>query len=326
MKKLLIGSRSFGEYSSVGKEILEKSGFVLKSIGPEFRPLDEEKLIKVLGEEKPQVYICGAEPISEKVLLAASGLKLIVKHGVGIDNIDISAATHLGIAVANTPGTNTCAVADFTIMAILALLRNFYQAVRSTKAGEWKRFLGNELGCMTVGLIGTGRIGKEVAKRLHGFGANILAYDIVQDSSLTQRYGVHYTTLEELLTRADVISLHLPLSSGTRNIIGRREFSMMKPTAYLVNLARGELVDESALYEALKDGLIAGAALDVFAKEPPQDSPLLSLENVLATPHIAAYTKEAMERMDRMCAELIIAFFSGSIPESVINPEVLESK
>ncbi|MEM3490285.1 MAG: phosphoglycerate dehydrogenase, partial [Nitrososphaerota archaeon] len=295
MKKILVGSRSFGEYSSVGKEVLENSGFVLKNIGPESRPLDEEKLSQILEQEKPHVYICGAEPISEKVLLATSELKLIMKHGIGIDNIDLNAATRLGIAVANTPGANTCAVADFTVMAILALLRNFYQAVYSTKLGEWKRFLGNELGCVTVGLIGTGRIGKEVARRLFGFGANILAYDVVQDLSLVQQYNVHYISFEELLGQADVISLHLPLTSETRRIIGRKEFSMMKPTAYLVNMARGELIDESALYKALKDGLIAGAALDVYTKEPPQDSPLLALDNVLVTPHIAAYTKEAME-------------------------------
>jgi len=321
MRKVLVGSRSFGEYDSSGKRLLEQHGFVVKRIGPELRPLNEEKLVRILADESPSVYICGAELLSERVLLATPDLKMVVKHGVGIDNIDLTAAKTIGIVVANAPGTNAAAVADLTITAMLVLLRKFCEACHSTKAGEWRRFLGHELGAITVGLLGMGRIGGEVAKRLHGFGSAILAYDVVRNDSLIERYGITYTSLEEVMQRADIVSLHLPLLPQTRKIISHRQLSLMKRSAYLVNLARGELVDEDALYEALKAGTIAGAALDVFTTEPPHDSPLLGLEQVVATPHIAAYTEEAMARMDRMCAEVIISVFSGGIPESVINPE-----
>jgi D-3-phosphoglycerate dehydrogenase len=318
MNKVLIGSRSFGKYSSAGLKILEENGFVVKKL--ELGPLVEEKLIQILAQEEPQVYICGAEHLSEKVLLTTKELKLIVKHGVGVDNIDLDVATRLGIAVANMPSTNTDSVADFTVMLILALVRKLYRAVCSTKSGGWEAFIGNEIRSIVVGLVGTGKIGKEVAKRLYSFGAQIIAYDLVEDSVFREHYNIRYVALEELLRNADIISLHLPLTPQTRHIISYKELSLMKRTAYIVNTARGELIDETALYQVLKSNLIAGAALDVYAKEPPYGSPLLLLDNVIATPHIAAYTVEAMERMDTKCADTIVSFFAGKVPESLLNP------
>ena len=206
---------------------------------------------------------------------------------------------------------------------MLNLLRSIVPAAVSTKAGGWERFIGHELGEATVGVIGTGRIGREVIQRLKGFGSSILAYDAYPDASYADAQGFQYVSLEELLSVSDVITLHVPLMDETRNLIGRSELERMKPSAVLVNIARGELIDEAALAEWLSGRRIAGAAIDVFATEPPQASPLLKLENVIATPHIGAYTHEAMDAMSRSCAETILGVLSGGRPANVLNPEVL---
>ena len=249
---------------------------------------------------------------------------MVMMHGVGVDHIDVAAATRLEIVVANAPGANTSAVADLTIAAMLALLRHLCQANQRTKAGGWERQLGHELGEMTIGVIGTGRIGVQVIRRLSGFGSRILAYDVIQDSQLVKAYGITYVSLEELLEKSDVVTLHIPLMEETREMIGRRELQQMKKTACLINTARGGLVDEDALYEHLKANQTAAAALDVFSAEPPTGNPLLDLENVLATPHVASYTAEATERLDRMCAETIVDAFSGKSCPNILNPEALK--
>jgi len=324
MPRVLVSSRSFANIVSVGEELLTKAGFKIQRIGPEERPLDEERMKSIVARDKPDVIISGAEPINAEVLASSENLHLIMKHGVGVDNIDLDAATALGIAVANAPGTNTEAVADFAIAFMLNLLRRIVPAAESTRGGEWNRYLGRELGHQTIGVVGTGRIGRAVIRRLAAFGSPILAYDICQDASLVKDFGIRYVKLEELLSQADIVTLHVPLLPETRNLLGREELAMMKETAVLINIARGELVDESALAEALADRRIAGAGVDVFAAEPPRESPLLSLDNVLATPHIAAYTTEAMECMDKMCAETIIDVFAGRYPDNILNPAVLD--
>jgi phosphoglycerate dehydrogenase-like enzyme len=322
MRRALVGSRSFGEVVSVGVEILVKEGFELRRVGPEERPLDVSKMARIVARDDPDVIICGAEPITGDVLMASKKLRMVMKHGVGVDNIDIDAATNLGILTAYAPGTNAAAVADFAISTMLALLRGYCEASNSTKAGGWNRYIGHELGEMTIGIIGTGHIGEEVVKRLQGFGARMLSYDVVKNASLESHYPLRYVTLVELLKNSDIVTLHATLSEQTRKMIGPRELAMMKKSAYFINTARGELVDESALYDCLREMRIAGAALDVFAAESPQSSPLLQLDNVLATPHIAAYTYEAMARMDRICAETIIDTFCGKHCPNVLNPAV----
>ena len=323
MRRVLVGSRSFGEVVSVGEDILVKAGFAISRVRPKERPLDSAKMTRIVARDNPDVVICGAEPINEEVLRASKRLRMVMKHGVGVDNIALDAATELGIVVANAPGTNSAAVAELTIAAMLVLLRGYCEASRSTKAGGWERYVGHELGEMTLGIVGTGRIGTEVAKRSQGFGTKLLAYDIVKDADLESRYRLRYVTLEELLKKSDVVTLHVSLSEQTRKMIGARELGMMKESAYLINTARGELVDEDTLYDCLKARRIAGAALDVFETEPPHSSPLLQLDNVLATPHIAAYTYEAMARMDRTCAETIVDTFRGKQCPNVLNPIVL---
>jgi D-3-phosphoglycerate dehydrogenase len=323
MSRILVSSRSFGKVSDLGEGALKASGFEIVRISPDERPITEEKMIRIISAEMPKIVICGAEPLTKNVMLACPNLQMIMKHGVGIDNIDIDAATNRKIIVANAPGTNTESVADLTIALMLALLRGVVNATNSTKTGGWERYIGHELGTRTVGVVGTGRIGLCVIQRLQGFGSDILAYDVIQNESLIGKPKFQYCSLEDLLRKSDIVTLHAPLTASTRNFIGNRELDLMKSSAYLVNLARGELVDEDALYQFLQHNRIAGAAVDVFAVEPPQSSPLLKLENLLATPHIAAYTHEAMDRMDQVCYETIISTLRGEVLPNVLNPEVL---
>lgn len=324
MRVALVVSRSFGVVPT-GEAILTDGGFEVHRVGEEHQPLDAQKMVQLVATENPDVIICGAQPINKYVLAASKKLRMVMMHGIGIDHIDVDAATARGIVVANAPGTNTAAVADLTIATMLAMLRSLCTANQSTKNGEWNRYIGHELGGMTVGVIGTGRIGSEVVRRLHGFAPRVLAYDPVQNPDLVVKYNVHYVPLRELLKASDIITLHVPLTDKTKKMIGRREFELMKESAYLINTARAELVDEPSLYEFLKARRIAGAAIDVFAMEPPQSSPLLQLDNVLATPHMGAHTYEAMERMDRVCAETIIDTFRGKRCSNVLNPVVLDS-
>jgi len=322
MRTVLVGSRSFGNVVTIGNDLLQDAGFTVLRVREEERPLDDAKLASIVSREHPEVLIPGAEPLPESVLAASDSLRMIMKHGVGVDNIDLGAATSRRILVANAPGTNAEAVADLTVGLILSLLRRICPANETTRSGEWSRYMGRELGALTVGIVGTGRIGASVARRVHGFGANLLGYDVVQNDELVSSLGLRYATLNELLEQADVVTLHAPLMPQTAGMIGREQLRSMKETAFLVNCARGELVDEAALFDALSSGGIAAAAVDVFATEPPQDSPLLTLDNVVATPHIAAYTYEAMQTMDRLCAQTVIdVLVDGKMPPNVLNPE-----
>jgi D-3-phosphoglycerate dehydrogenase len=319
----LVSSRSFGQVSPIGKTILEEAGFVVQRIGPEERPLDAVKLARILASVQPDVLIAGAEPVPRGVLSASPNLRMVQKHGVGVDNIDLDAATELGIAVSNAPGTNTDAVADLALGFMLNLLRSIVPAASSTRAGGWKRFIGQELGRLTVGVVGTGRIGRAVIHRLSGFGCHVLAFDVHQDTALAASSGIEYVSLERLLRESDVVTLHVPLIESTRDLISAEQLGWMKPSSFLINIARGELVDEAALAEHLEAGKLAGAGVDVFAAEPPQESPLLGLDNVIATPHIGAYTAEAMDCMARHCAETIVSVWAGEYPGNVLNREAL---
>jgi D-3-phosphoglycerate dehydrogenase len=324
MPLALVSSRSFAQVLPVGRDLLVRGGFEVHGVDDAERPLDGPSLARIVARERPDVLIAGAEPITRDVLLSSSTLRMVQKHGVGVDNIDVEAATAAGIAVANAPGTNTEAVADLAIAFMLDLLRSVTSAVESTRKGKWNRYIGNELGHRTVGVVGTGRIGRAVVQRLRGFGSAILGYDVYQDQSLVQEHGLRYVGLRELLRESDIVTLHIPLFDETRNLIGPTELEWMKPSAFLINVARGELVDEAALAARLTNGGLAGAGIDVFATEPPQASPLLRCRNVLATPHIGAYTHEAMECMDRTCAETVLEAFSRRESRNVLNPEAFQ--
>jgi D-3-phosphoglycerate dehydrogenase len=320
MPHILVSSRSFGEFVASGRQTLIDNGFSLARVAEEDRPLDEAKMIRVVSAQRPDAIISGTEPVTHAVLAASPALRLVMKHGVGVDNIDLAAAAALGVAVANAPGGNTDTVAELTIGLMLALLRGICRAADGARRGVWKRVVGHELGVMTVGVIGTGRIGVEVIRRLHPFGCRILAHDLIVNDAVATQYGVCYTTLSRLLQESDLVTLHVPLTEDTRGLIGRPELELMKETALLVNVARAELADEEALFAHLRAGRLAGAALDVFTPKLPQGDLLIGLENVLATPHIGGYTYEAMERVDRACAETILAVFSGKPIPNLLTP------
>ena len=324
MQKVIVSSRTFGQVVSIGEELLRNNGFAVHYARADPSALvDEDHLAEIVKREQPYAIICGAEPITKKILESSQNLRIVMKRGVGIDNIDLQAATSLNIAVGNVPEANKEAVADLTLGLILALVRHLYDAVQATKSGKWIPFIGHELNNLTIGVIGTGNIGREVIKRLHGFGARILAYDIMPNNELTMQYNVKYVSLDTLLKMSDIVTIHVPLTKETHHMIGQRELEMMKSTAFIINTARGEIIDEVALYNHLKAKKIAGAALDVFSQEPPLNNPILNLDNVIATPHIGAYTFEAMERMDRICAETIIAFSRGEKLPNLINAAMI---
>ncbi len=233
-------------------------------------------------------------------------LKVIVRGGAGLDTIDHEYAKSKGITVMNTPLANTASVAELAIAYMLMMARSLYQATTSVKAEKWdkKSFNGDEIGGKTLGLIGMGNIGREVAKRAIVMGMTVMAYDpYIKDID-----GIKLATLDELLAQADYISLHLPKTKESTNMIGAEHFAKMKKGVRIVNCARGGIVDDNALYEALTNGTVAGAALDVFAEEPPTDWKLLKLDNVIGSPHIGAATKEAQARVGAEVAEKLIAF------------------
>jgi D-3-phosphoglycerate dehydrogenase len=228
--------------------------------------------------------------VTAEVLAAGPALRVVTRAGVGTDNIDVPAATERGIVVLNTPGPNTIAAAEHTLALTLALLRHVPRADASLRAGRWERkaFVGRELARKTLGVLGLGRIGREVALRARAFGMELLVYDPYVGPAAAEAVGARAVGLDDLLARADIVTLHLPLLPETAGLLGARELARMKRGAYLVNCARGGLVDEAALAEALASGALAGAALDVFEREPPTGSPLLGLPNVVVTPHLAA--------------------------------------
>ena len=265
------------------------------------------------------------QPFTRRVLEALPDLRVVSRTGVGYDSIDVDAATDCGVAVCTTPGTNQHSVADLALGLILACAREIPQGDAHVRAGQWSTAsIGAELLDSTVGVVGTGLIGREVVKRLSGFGVKILAYDVVQTPELVERWGVRYVPLDTLLAESDFVTLHAPLTSNTRGLIGATALQRMRPTAWLINTARGPLVDEAALAAALRSGQIAGAALDVFEVEPlPADSPLRGLPNVIFSPHRGGSTFQSRSRMLEMAAENVALILRGEPPLFCVNPEVL---
>ncbi len=265
------------------------------------------------------------------VIEAADSLEVIGRTGVGIDNIDVAAATRRGVPVVYTPEANTLSVAEHVLGVVLALAKGYPRLDRETRVGNWscRDKHGRELTGLTFGFIGLGRIGALAARKCKGaFDARIVAYDPYARPEVVAELGAELVgSIDELLRQADVVSLHVPLTPETRGLIGTRELSLMKATAYLVNASRGGVVDENALVEALKVGTVAGAALDVFNEEPlSAGSPLCEAPNLLLTPHSAALTQEAMFRMNDTMARDVLAVLAGERPRYCANPEVLTAR
>lgn len=264
--------------------------------------------------------------VTDELMASAPHLVVIGRAGIGVDTIDVAAATHRGIAVLNAPGANTVSAAEHAIALLLAAVRRIPAAHDSMRRGEWDRkpFAGTELRGKTLGIVGLGRIGRHVAGVARAFGMTVVAHDPFLPAERAQAIGVPLLPLDELLERSDVVTLHLPLTNETRHLIGCEQLTSMKPGALLINTARGALVDEAALLDALKNGKLGGAALDVFEPEPlAADSPLRSAERVLLTPHLAASTSEAQERVAReICVAVRDALLTGSLGDAVNLPGV----
>ena len=271
------------------------------------------------------------ERIDAEVMDAAEGLKVISNYAVGYNNIDVAAATERGIYVTNTPGILTDTTADCAFALLMAVARRIPEADRHVKEGGWvhawgpKMFVGTDVHGKTLGIIGLGRIGSAIARRAKGFDMNVIYYDEHRRRDLERELGVRYAPLKELLTDSDYVSLHVPLTASTRHMIGKRELTMMKETAFLINTSRGPVVDEDALYKALRDGDIAGAGLDVFEREPlSPDSPLKGLDNAVITPHIASASVETRTKMATTAAINLVSVLQGREPPNLVNPEVLK--
>ena len=268
------------------------------------------------------LVIRSATPVAAAVLDAATRLKVVARAGIGVDNVDVEAATRRGVMVVNAPTSNTISAAEHTMALLLAQARNVPQAHAELWAGRWERarWQGVELAGKTLGLVGLGRVGGLVAQRAIAFGMHVLAFDPYVSSDRAREAGVEVApTLEALLVRSDVVSIHLPASPDTEGLIGEEQLALMKPGARLVNTSRGGIVDEEALAKAIVDGRLAGAALDVFATEPPTGSPLLGLDRVVVTPHLGASTVEAQDKAGLAVAEMVRLALEGQFVPYAVN-------
>ena len=308
------------ELSPQGIETLRKATGLSVEVKLGLKP---QELKAILGDYQA-LAVRSATKVTADTLESARGLKVIGRAGVGVDNIDVEAATKKSIIVMNTPGGNSMAVAELTMAMLLALPRQLVQAVASTKSGKWekKRFAaGHELFQKTVGILGLGNIGSLVAQRCLAFGMTVLVYD-PHPSEAARKLGlsVQFVSLEELVRRADFLTIHVPSNEKTHHLVGAPLFAQMKKGVYLVNCARGGIVDESALATALKDGTLAGAAMDVFSAEPvPPEHPLLALDNFLATPHLGASTEEGQLACANQLAEQLVEFLQRGVVRNAVN-------
>ncbi len=309
---ILVTATSYGQHDAGLKSELEAAvGRV--TYNETGRPLSSSQLAALL----PGVdgYIAGLDSIDAAALAAADGLRVVARYGVGVDNVDLAAAVARGIVVTNTPGANARSVAELTVALLLLLARPVLRAAAETRAGGWPRLPGLSLAGKTVGLVGFGAIGRQTARLLAGFDCRLLAYDPLLNEATAAALGVRAAGLDELLATSDFVSLHAPVTPATRGMVDAAFLARMKPGAALVNTARGELVDEAALLDALANGRLRGAALDAFAAEPPGgDNPLLALPNVIATPHMGAHTDGATTVMGRMALADCLAVLRGEEP------------
>jgi len=309
--------------SQQGKEILQARGLQFD----EKTGLPPEELRQAIGQYDGIIIRSGTK-LTKEILQNPGRLKAIARAGVGVDNVDVPTATEKGIVVMNTPGGNTVSTAELTFSMLLALSRKIPQAWDSVRKGEWKRgkFEGVEVRNKTLGIIGLGRIGTQLAKYAKAFDMRVVAYDPYVSPEKAQQLGVEMVGLDELFGQSDYISVHTPLTGETKNLLNREAISKMKAGARIVNCARGGIVDEEALLEAIKEGKIAGAALDVWSKEPPAGNPLLEMENVVATPHLGASTAEAQDNVAIEAAELMADFLLDSKVKNAVNVPSVDEK
>lgn len=304
---LTLGKSFFDAYPRL-KDDLESLGVDLCALVDSDEPVSKDLIIRNVRDV--EIFVMGVEKVDKDVLDAARGLKYIAKHGAGLDNIDLEEAKRRGIIITYTPGQNAAAVADLAMGLILGIARQIPAAAAKVKSGGWQLFMGHELEGKTIGIVGLGAIGKKVALRAVGFGMTVIAYDPVQDVQFAEKHSITYDDLDSVLENADFVSLHLPLGPSTYHLINAVKLRKMKSSAYLINTARGPIVDERDLVRALSDRTISGAALDVFDSEPPSRE-LLELDNVILTPHIGGSTYECARRLGEITVRNIDNYLHG---------------
>jgi D-3-phosphoglycerate dehydrogenase len=315
MKNIVITTPTFARYSDSALTCLRQGG--LEIVRVPRSPGTEADVLQCLNGDTVAI-IAGLEPITRKVMASAPALKVVAKHGIGVDNIDLDAAKDLGVRVVNAPGTNSEAVADLVFGLMFCLARRIPDADAKLRAGEWPRVIGKQVWGAALGILGLGMIGKAVARRARGFNMTVLAYDPYFNQEFARSMDVRQASIEEILAASDFVTLHMPYMESTKNLIGEKELKKMKPSAYLINAARGGVVDEGALLKALTDKTIAGAGIDAFSKEPPAGSPLLALSNVVVTPHMGAYTEEALQLTSEFAARTVLEVLEGKKPACII--------
>lgn len=310
---VLVTARSFANTPGAHQTILRDAGCQL-DLKPPAHPYSAEQLRELVAGYDG--IIAGLDAFDASVIERADRLKVISRYGVGVDAVDIDAATRKHIAVTNTPGANMLGVSELTLGLLFALARQIPQVAARAKSGEWKRPTGWELNGKTLGVVGFGAIGRDVGRKAVALGMKVLAYDPFWKGEMA---GVQPTDFNSLVAASDVITLHSALTPETTNLINTERIAHMKDGAYIINTARGELVDEDALYAALKSGKLGGAAIDAFRHEPPVGSPLLTLDNFIAIPHLGATTKESVERMAMMASENLLKVLKDEFCEYIVN-------
>jgi len=306
--------------SPKGVELMKKAG-----IHVDVRTGMSPEELKACIAEYHGLVIRSATKVTSEIIEAAASLKVIGRAGSGLDNVDKEAATKRGIVVMNTPGGNTITTAEHAIALMFALARNIPQATLSMKEGKWekKKFMGVELFNKTLGILGLGNIGSQVARRAHAFEMNVIGYDPFLSDEKARELGVEKVSIDELFRRSDFITIHTPLTPETKNLVNSESIQTMKDGVYIINCARGGIVNEGDLYDAIQSGKVGGAALDVFEKEPPEDFSLIRLDRVICTPHLAASTREAQENVAIAIAEQVVDYLlNGTIRNAVNFPSI----
>ena len=317
MTRVLLTTTSFQDTPGVHHDLLAETGF---EIVRERGPLPEARMLELAGQF--DAYLCGDDALTRAVIQKSlPRLKVISKYGIGLDKIDVKAATDLKVPVLFTPGVNHTTVAEHTFALMLAAVRNLVVEANHTAAGRWTRITGNEVCGKTLAIVGLGRIGKEVAVRAAAFGLKLVGYGNYWDEDFARWYGMERVeTMDEALTRADIVSLHTKLTPATRHLINARNLPLLKRGAVIVNCARGEIIELSALVEALKSKHLLAYATDVLDQEPPPpDHPLLGLPNVIITPHIGSRTHESVQRQATCAVENLRLYLAGKKPIAQAN-------